>query len=50
MIIRSITFALNLLNLFLFFHFLLGCEFRKTRGSVIMGSLLAVVLYVLFMP
>lgn len=50
MIIRSITFALNLLNLFLFFHFLLGCEFRKTRGSIIMGSLLAVVLYVLFMP
>lgn len=50
MIIRSITFALNLLNLFLFFHFLLGCEFRKTRGSVIMGSLLVTVLYVLFMP
>ena len=50
MIIRSITFALNILNLFLFFHFLLGCEFRKTRGSVIMGSLLIAVLYVLFLP
>lgn len=34
---RTVIFVLNLLNLLLLFHFLLGCEFRKTRGSVVMG-------------
>lgn len=47
---RTVIFVLNLLNLILFFHFLLGCEFRRTRGSVIMGVLITMGLFVYFMP
>ncbi len=47
---RTVIFALNLLNLLLLFRFLLGCEFRRTRGSVIMGALIATGVFVLSMP
>lgn len=47
---RTVIFALNLLNLLLLFRFLLGCEFRRTRGSVIMGVMIATGVFVLSMP
>lgn len=47
---RTVIFVLNFLNLVLFFHFLLGCEFRRTRSSVIMGVLVVIGLFVYFMP
>jgi len=50
MIIRTAIFILNLLNLFLFFRLLLGCEFRKTRSSAVIGVLLTAGVYVLFLP
>lgn len=50
MMIRTVIFIFNLLNLFLFFRLLLGCEFRRTRGSVIMGILIAAGVYALSMP
>ena len=50
MIIRTVIFGFNLLNLFLFFRLFLGCEFRRTRLSVIIGILIVAGLYALFMP
>ncbi len=47
---RTVIFALNLLNLLLLFRFLLGCEFRRTCGSVIMGVIIATGVFVLSMP
>ncbi len=47
---RTVIFALNLLNLLLLFRFLLGCEFRKTRGSVIMGIVILACVYLSYVP
>ena len=35
---RAIILPLDLLNTFLLFRFILGCEFRKTRSSVVIGA------------
>lgn len=35
---RGIILLFDLLNVFLLFRFILGCEFRKTRSSIVIGA------------
>ena len=42
----AIILLLDLLNVFLLFRFILGCEFRKTRSSIVIGAGIVVATFV----
>lgn len=45
----AIILLLDLLNVFLLFRFILGCEFRKTRSSVVIGAGIVVATFVVML-
>ena len=45
----AIILLLDLLNVFLLFRFILGCEFRKTRSSIVIGAGIVVATFVVML-